>query len=134
MFTTFQRAGMLTAALCMAAGATAFASVTIEPSNSITLQARGRGMNNSDPDREKVTVTAISHTAKVNITENTCRGLTDVSDYKTGANESSGSGRPSEQEYYATIRLDTKREAGSCALVFSDGGHSATVNIRIIKP
>jgi hypothetical protein len=134
MFTTFQRVGMLTAALYMAAGATAFASVTIEPSNSITLQTRVRGMGNSDPDREKVTVTAISHTAKVNITENTCRGLTDVSNYKTGSNESSGSGRPSEQEYYATISINTKSQEGSCTLVFSDGGHSATANIRIIKP
>ena len=133
MFTTFQRVSMLTAALCMAAGATAFASVTIEPSNSITLQTRVKGMG-GDIDRERVTITAISHTGKVNATENTCRGLTDVSNYKTGSNESSGSGRASEQEYYATISINTKKQEGSCTLVFSDGGHSATVNVRIIKP
>ncbi len=134
MFTTFQRAGMLTAALCMAAGATAFASVTIEPSNSITLQPRGKGMSNSDPDRENVTITAVSHSGKVQITENSCRGLADVSGIKTGLSESSGSGQSSENDYYASLHLQAKTQEGTCTLSFSDGGHTATVRIRIAKP
>ncbi|HEX5275172.1 MAG TPA: hypothetical protein VFW34_07840 [Candidatus Rubrimentiphilum sp.] len=134
MFTTFQRAGILTVALCMAAGATAFATVTIEPSNSITLQPRGRGMNNSDPDRENVTITAVSHSGKVQITENTCRGLADVSGVKAGLSETTGSGRPAENEYYATLHLQTKTQEGNCAVSFSDGSHTATARIRIAKP
>jgi hypothetical protein len=134
MFTTFQRAGMLTAALCMAAGATAFAAVTIEPSNSITLQTRGKGMNNSDPDRETVTITAISHSGKVQITENSCRGLTDVSEVKMGASESTGSGRSAENDYYAALRLQTRSQEGNCSVSFSDGSHTATARIRIAKP
>ena len=134
MFTTIQRAGMLAVALCMAAGATALASVTIEPSNSITLQPRVRGMG-GDPDRETVTITAISHSGKVQITENTCRGgLADVSGVKAGLSESSGSGRPSENEYYATLRLQTRSQEGSCVVAFSDGGHTAIVHVHIAKP
>ena len=134
MFTTFQRAGILTAALCMAAGATALATVTIEPSNSITLQPRGRGMNNSDPDRENVTITAISHSGKVQITENTCRGLTTVSDVKVGSKETTGTGRAPENDYYASLHLETNRQEGNCAVSFSDGTHTATARIRIAKP
>lgn len=134
MFTAFQRAGMLTAAFCMAAGATASATVTVEPSNSITLQVRGRGMMNSDPDREQVTITAFSHSGKVQITENSCRGLTDISDVKSGLSESTGSGRAAENDYYASLRLQTKREPGNCTVSFSDGSHTATVHVRIVKP
>jgi hypothetical protein len=134
MFTTFQRIGVLTAALCMAAGATAFATVTVEPSNSITLQVRGKGMMNSDPDREQVTITAMSHSGKVQITGNSCRSLTDVSEVKAGSSETTGSGRAAENDYYASLHLQTKREPGNCAVSFSDGSHTATVNIRIIKP
>jgi hypothetical protein len=134
MSTAFQRTATLTAALVFAAGATAFASVSIEPSNSITLQPRVRGMG-GDPDRETVTITAISHSGKVQITENTCRGgLADVSGVKAGLSESSGSGRPSENEYYATLRLQTKSQEGTCVVAFSDGGHTATVHVRIAKP
>ena len=133
MSITFQRTAILTAALVFAAGATALASVSIEPSNSITLQPRVRGMG-GDIDRESVTITAISHSGKVQITENTCRGLTDVSGIKTGLSETSGSGRPSENDYYASIHLASKSQEGSCELRFSDGGHTASVHVRIVKP
>jgi hypothetical protein len=132
MFTTFQRAGMLTAALAMAAGATAFASVTIEPSNSITLQTRVKGMG-GDRDREQVTLTAISHSGKVQITQNTCRPLADVSNFHTSDRESTGTGRPGEYDYTTSLTITSKSSEGSCAVTFSDGGHSATANIRIIK-
>ncbi|HET9392568.1 MAG TPA: hypothetical protein VFO29_03440 [Candidatus Rubrimentiphilum sp.] len=135
MHTTIQRIGALTAMLVLAAGATALASINIEPSNSITLQPRGKGMNNSDPDRETVTITAVSHTGKVELTQNTCKGeLADVADFKVGAVESSGSGRPNENDYYATIRLNTKKAEGSCVVVFNDGSHTATVRVRIARP
>ena len=134
MSTAFQRTAILTATLVFAAGATAFASVSIEPSNSITLQPRVRGMG-GDIDRESVTITAISHSGKVEITGNTCRGgLTDVSGVKAGLSETSGSGRPSEQEYYASLHLATRSQEGSCVLTFSDGGHTAAVHVRIVKP
>jgi hypothetical protein len=133
MFTTFQRIGMFTAALCMAAGATAFASVTIEPSNVITIQTRVKGMG-GDPDRERVTITATSHTRKVQIGENTCRSIADVSGFKTSDRESEGTGQPSVREYIASIHIAARSQEGSCVVLFSDGGHSATAHIRIVKP
>lgn len=134
MHTTIQRIGALTAVLVLAAGATALASISIEPSNSITLQPRVKGMG-GDPDRETVTITAISHTGKVEITQNTCRGeFADVSGVKAGLSESSGSGRPNENEYYATLRLQTKNREGTCVVAFNDGSHTATVHVRIAKP
>lgn len=135
MFTTFHRIGGLTAMLVLAAGATAFASVTIEPSNSITLQPRVRGMaGGGDIDRERVTITAMSRTGKVNLTSNTCRPLMDVSNYKTSDTETTGSSKPTELEYTASIHLASKSQEGSCVLTFSDGGHTAAVHVRIVKP
>lgn len=132
MFSTFQRIGIFTAALGMAAGATAFAAVTIEPSNSITIQTRVKGVG-GDPERERVTVTATSRAGKVHITENSCRPLADVSDYRTSDREVSGTGRPTELEYMASIHIAAKGQEGSCTLTFTDGGHSATAHIRIAK-
>ena len=133
MHTTIQRIGAFTAMLVLAAGTTALASVTIEPSHSITLQTRGRGMEHSNPEREGVTLTATSRTGKVHITENSCRPLADVSGYHTSDREITGSSGSS-YEYMASIHIESKRQEGTCAVTFSDGGHSATAHIRIVKP
>ena len=132
MHTTFQRISAFTAMLVLAAGASAFAAVTVEPSTSITLLSRGKGMNR-DFERERVTITATSHTGKVMETANTCRSLVEVSGFKTGSRESSGTGRPNEEEHYATLHLQTKAQVGTCMLTFSDGGHSVNVHIRVEK-
>jgi len=133
MSITFQRTAVLTAALVFAAGATALASVSIEPSNSITLQTRVKGMG-GDIDRERVTIIATSHSNKVNETSNTCRGLVDVSNYRTSERDSEGGGQPSEHVYTASIHLASRSQEGSCVVTFSDGGHAAAVHMRIVKP
>jgi len=131
----YRRISALTTLLCFAAGTVALASINIEPSRSITLVTRVKGMG-GDPDREQVALIATTSASTLELTANTCKseGLVTTSGVKTGWKESSGTGRASERERYVEIRLNTKSEAGQCTVSFSDGSHTAVVHIRIEKP
>jgi len=131
----YRRIGALTALLSFAAGSVALANINVEPSKSITLVTRVKGMG-GDPDREQVEITATTNAHTIELAENGCKseGLVTTSGVKTGWKESSGTGRASEQERYVSIRLHTKSETGQCTLSFSDGTHTAVVHVRIVKP
>lgn len=135
MFLDYRRVGALTTLLCFAASTAALANITIEPSKSVTLVTRVKGMG-GDPEREAVTITATTSSEKLELTSNHCKdsGLVTTNGVKTGLTESSGSGRSSERERYVSIRLLSKAEPGQCTLSFSDGSHTATVHVRIEKP
>ena len=122
MSTPLRRMGVLTAVLGFAAGATALASINVSPSSISVHEYRG------------FTITATSHGGKsLRVTTDTCAALAGTPSIKSGSHSSSQTGHPSEQTHTLTVRFPGKGQPGECAVTFSDGSETETVEVRVTK-
>ena len=135
MSVTARRVSALTAILCLAAGTTALASLTVTPSTSITLEVRTRGMNNGDPEAQRAEIASTSDHGQIEIKDG-CRNVAEIvsGSIKSRSEESEGTGQPYKKIYYLNFILQSKPQPGECTITLSDGSRTEHVRVRVVKP